>query len=491
MKVILSTRLKNIFLIIITLSAIVYLYLQWSFQSQLSLFESDDLKSNYIKDIGFTVEEEYDVDGQVADSEKTDDKFTELEDGIYHNFEVDRVISPVFEARQYADKNNLPFILWWTPFTGEKGKLKKCFIGECYFTIDRQLYNHNATMALLFYGSNFNGNDLPLPRKKLHEWGLLHEESPKNQALFMFQDIMELFNYTSTFKQQSSYPISTQYIVSESYLLKPSVYTVSEKNWMKETLDLASIAYIQTGCNPPSDRDAYVQELMKYIRVDSYGKCLHNKDLPVELNSPSKMNSKAFIEFIGKYKFVLSFENAICNDYITEKLFRTFNMGSIPIYKGAPNIRDWLPDDHSAIIVDDFNSPKDLADYINFVDSNSTVYEQYLEYKTIGLRNPILNKALSERQWGVKSFYRMSYVTGFECYVCDQIHSNLKLMQEGKLPIKHQATFEHYGCPKPEKYNYSDIPGAFDWERNIWLWEYEKAKKNSVLLKEKVYSTLE
>ena len=302
---------------------------------------------------------------------------------------------------------------------------------------------------------------------------------------------MELFNYTSTFKQQSSYPISTQYIMSQSYLLKPLVYSVFEKDKIKKELGLASVAYIQTGCNPPSDRDAYIQELMKHIKVDSYGKCLHNKDLPDGLGNPRKMNSKAFIEYIRRYKFILSFENALCNDYITEKLFRTLSMGSVPVYKGAPNVREWLPDNHSAIIVDDFSNPKDLAEYIIHVDSNPALYEKYLEYKTTGLTNPILTKALSDRQWGVKTVYRMSYVTGFECYVCDQININKKLSRENKLFIKQQASVEHYGCPKPEKLNFTDIPGSLDWERNIWLWEYEKAKKNSVLLKEKVYSTME
>ena len=30
----------------------------------------------------------------------------------------------------------------------------------------------------------------------------------------------------------------------------------------------------------PSDRDIYVKALMEHIKVDSYGSCLHNKDLP-------------------------------------------------------------------------------------------------------------------------------------------------------------------------------------------------------------------
>ena len=55
------------------------------------------------------------------------------------------------------------------------------------------------------------------------------------------------------------------------YLLKPLTYTLAEREEFKKSEGLAAVAYVQSGCNPPSDRDAYVQELMKYIKIDSYG----------------------------------------------------------------------------------------------------------------------------------------------------------------------------------------------------------------------------
>lgn len=62
-----------------------------------------------------------------------------------------------------------------------------------------------------FYGSDVDLLDLPLPRQPHHTWALKHEESPKNnEFLFSFEEIMTLFNYTSTFKRQSHYPIETQ-----------------------------------------------------------------------------------------------------------------------------------------------------------------------------------------------------------------------------------------------------------------------------------------
>ena len=56
----------------------------------------------------------------------------------------------------------------------------------------------------------------------------------------------------------------------------------------KENLSL--VAYVQSSCDTPSGRDEYVSELMKHIKVDSYGHCLHNTDLPSSLRNPTVNN---------------------------------------------------------------------------------------------------------------------------------------------------------------------------------------------------------
>ena len=55
-------------------------------------------------------------------------------------------------------------MIWWTSFTGENG-IKKCPQGECYITENRAIQNDERTRAFLFYGTDFDANDLPLPRK--------------------------------------------------------------------------------------------------------------------------------------------------------------------------------------------------------------------------------------------------------------------------------------------------------------------------------------
>lgn len=50
------------------------------------------------------------------------------------------------------------------------------------------------------------------------------------------------------------------------------------------------------------------------------------------------MTHKDFIELVSKYKFAISMENGICNDYITEKFWRPLHVGTVPIVLGSPSI---------------------------------------------------------------------------------------------------------------------------------------------------------
>lgn len=73
--------------------------------------------------------------------------------------------------------------------------------------------------------------DLPLPRPEKQLWALFHEESPKNNPVLSYGPMMELFNVTGTFRQESHYPITTQYLRNMNQLQSQTyVKTVEQKN---------------------------------------------------------------------------------------------------------------------------------------------------------------------------------------------------------------------------------------------------------------------
>lgn len=137
------------------------------------------------------------------------------------------------------------------------------------------------TQAILFYGSNIEIWDFPLPRNPYIPWALLHEESPKNVP-FLSQPLgIALFNLTSTFSRHSTFPLSPLFLKDTTELFDSRyVIPLVIKNELQTTHQLATIAFVQSICDTMTDRDNYVQELMNYIQVDAYGKCLHNKDMP-------------------------------------------------------------------------------------------------------------------------------------------------------------------------------------------------------------------
>ena len=74
------------------------------------------------------------------------------------------------------------------------------------------------------------------------------------------------------------------------------------------------------------------------VRVDNFGGCMHNKDFPAGYQD----TEENFMQLLSKYKFYLSFENSICRHYYTEKLFRSLEIGVIPILLGHPADSEYL-----------------------------------------------------------------------------------------------------------------------------------------------------
>eukprot|EP01119_Soliformovum_irregulare_P020604 TRINITY_DN6702_c0_g1_i2.p1 TRINITY_DN6702_c0_g1~~TRINITY_DN6702_c0_g1_i2.p1 ORF type:complete len:683 (+),score=225.28 TRINITY_DN6702_c0_g1_i2:25-2073(+) len=165
-----------------------------------------------------------------------------------------------------------------------------------------------------------------------------------------------------------------------------------------------------------SERSIYMEELMKYVDIDSFGKCLHTKDLPAEMQRPiyddhgASMRNK--IAIFSDYKFVISFENNNVTDYVSEKMMTAFQAGSVPIYMGSRNVHpDWTPGENSIINVDDFSGPMELGLHLKKLCDDDDAYMKLLEWKKIGFSDQFLEK------------FRNCLFYGAECRLCQHIHN--------------------------------------------------------------------
>ena len=175
------------------------------------------------------------------------------------------------------------------------------------------------------------------------------------------------FNFTATYNERSDIVYNygrTRRLTNFHTSTKQLVYIKG-----KEKL----IAWFVSHCGAPSKRDDFVRDLKTYIPVDVYGTC---GNLTCEL----KLKVACLNMLQREYKFYLSFENTICEDYVTEKVWDILSHNIVPVVLGGANYTNVLPP-NSYIDVTNFTSTKALANYLKLVAGNDILYNSYFDWK--------------------------------------------------------------------------------------------------------------
>ena len=266
-------------------------------------------------------------------------------------------------------------VLYWTTAFGTRdwgwgvgaSPLSLCpeLLGQCEFTSD--LSRIKESDILLFHmRDNLNLPPHHLPHQK---WVFSVRES----SLHTFANLQSLqgtFNMTMTYARSAHVPWC--YGVCEA--LSPSSHPNYDKTFNYAAKKKHLVAWFVSNCRTPSKRETYAEALGKHIDVQTYGcggkyKC--------------SKGDKAICDrrLNDDYKFYLSFENSLCRDYVTEKLWRILQINVVPIVLGRSNYSDILPP-HSYIDVRDFASPRHLADYLNLLAANDTLYNEFFSWKS-------------------------------------------------------------------------------------------------------------
>lgn len=113
-------------------------------------------------------------------------------------------------------------------------------------------------------------------------------------------------------------------------------------------------------------------KLKDFIDIDVYGK---NEVLQCE-PYPARC-----VKDLGKiYKFYLAFENALCEDYLSEKSFRALEDNVVPVIYSGVNISRFLPP-MSYIDANSFATAEDLGIYLKHLSSNNEEFLKYFWWK--------------------------------------------------------------------------------------------------------------
>jgi hypothetical protein len=192
-------------------------------------------------------------------------------------------------------------------------------------------------------------------------------------------------------------------------------------------------------CETASRRENYIKELRKHIDIDIYGKCTGYFENSLPDPCPKGSESNCFNKLMNSYKFYLSFENSLCDDYISEKFWKFYNHKTIfdvnilPVTRGA-TIEQFkkvaIP--NSLINAYNFESPNQLASYMNQLNQNDTAYLEYFGWKRQ------LFKKLNEKLSGNNKIQNVEDKTVFLknkarspfCYLCKQLHNRTFMESE-------------------------------------------------------------
>lgn len=133
------------------------------------------------------------------------------------------------------------------------------------------------------------------------------------------------------------------------------------------------------------ERIDFFKELCKYKKVDCFGSTsLTNSD-----NSELPRGCFDNFSFFSRYKFVICFENSFNADYITEKLPNVMLGGAVPIYRGAPNVKEYF-NTNSFINFDDYKrSYFKMIEKIKELDQDDNKYHEFLNRPWLTEKNKL------------------------------------------------------------------------------------------------------
>ncbi|WAR27717.1 FUCTA-like protein [Mya arenaria] len=237
-----------------------------------------------------------------------------------------------------------------------------------------EVFDARIFKEIELYSRLLQGAQAEVPRHSDQVWIMFALESP--EASPSYEGLNDVINWTATYRYDST--MVTPYDKFQVYdnFTQISNYK-SDKNYAQGKTKLAAI--FVSNCYASNARLEYVKELQQYMDLDFYGSCGN-------LRCDKGFGNNCFENLQKEYKFYLSFENANCRDYITEKFFlNALRHDVVPVVMGAH------PDDYrrvappgSFIHVEEYPNAEALAGHLKRLNELDDEYNDYFRWKSTG-----------------------------------------------------------------------------------------------------------
>ncbi|XP_053374080.1 alpha-(1,3)-fucosyltransferase C-like [Mercenaria mercenaria] len=362
----------------------------------LEVINSSENLSVYIKDLDGVLEDVSNVNDDIFKGNHTETNLETRRGGEFN--------SPI----KYVRDDKIVIALYHIYHTQLKWATKKLDMSKCYHTSNCRVI-HQAKCsdtpveadAVVFQGNNMP-RDRPTRLDKNQVFVYLNIESPQylQQTRIGNPFFNDFFNWTMTYRQDSDIPYLYGTVLPRSYdkseyLSKAEKvsgaldiknyhdkYNITDRRTDRDKKNYSAIfrkkkkssVWFVSHCGTASKRELYISKMKKFTDVDIFGRCSERTNECPKKNPHCGKNVK------DNYKFFLAFENSLCEDYITEKVFRWLSEDIIVVVRGARYYKRYLPDG-TYIDADGFNSAEDLAKFLTQLGSDEDEYLKYLKRK--------------------------------------------------------------------------------------------------------------
>jgi hypothetical protein len=249
--------------------------------------------------------------------------------------------------------------------------------------------------------SDIHFNELPIERNSEQIWLFWHDEPGGVQ-----KQAISLFNWTISYRFDAEANIGAYGLT----VLRNKILSFDKFNsYINEQFNNreSNAIWFVSNCRPKSRLNYYKNLQIYYPSIKVYGNCiLKNK------TKKCHRQSQCEISELTKNKFYLAFESQSCRDYITEKFWRSLDYGAIPIVFGPRNKQslERIAPPNSFIYTGDFQSVLELAEHLNKISRNRTLFSEYHQWRRF-----------------YQTFYRPKDIEYYRfCELCYRLNTNQK-----------------------------------------------------------------
>ncbi|XP_071529225.1 alpha-(1,3)-fucosyltransferase C-like [Panulirus ornatus] len=316
----------------------------------------------------------------------------------------------------------------WQDFVRKMILLKEqnCPVTNCVF-----IYNSSHPEdadAIIFHATTFDGDQVPQVRRPHQRYIWLNLEAPRLEDFIGSQaprkhkekawaDQNRFFNWTFSYHRDSDLFLpynGLRPLRDEGSPPRPGILDTSgdtyrdymealhrgdslqdDPDWLTFLNRPKLVAWMVSHCSTSSGREFYVRELKKYVSVDVFGLCGNLRC------GKRHTDWRCYTDVLRPtYKFYLAFENSMCVDYLTEKVWLPMMYGLVPVVYGGANYTHFLPP-HSYVDATNM-TPAQLAQLLVRAGNSSLEYGRYHIWR---------------RYWQVMKYPPM-------CELCQKLHQD-------------------------------------------------------------------